>query len=71
MKTPLLQAFAIVFIEIRGMTPVSYGMTYIGLGIGFLFAGFLLMFVATHYYVKSARKAAVEGVPTPAEARLT
>ena len=36
------EAFTIVYLEIRGFESTSYGLTYIALGLGFLFACVLL-----------------------------
>ncbi|KAJ6569429.1 major facilitator superfamily domain-containing protein [Mycena capillaripes] len=64
------EAFTVVFLEIRGFKTTSYGLTYIALGLGFLFAYFLLITTGQQLYVKSAKAAAAKGVPTPPEARL-
>ncbi|KAJ7260942.1 major facilitator superfamily domain-containing protein [Mycena haematopus] len=64
------EAFAVVYIEIRGFKTTSYGLTYISLGLGFVVAYVLLATTGQQLYVKSAEASAAKGVPTPPESRL-
>ncbi|KAJ7686817.1 major facilitator superfamily domain-containing protein [Mycena rosella] len=64
------EAFTVVYLEIRGFESTSYGLTYIALGLGFLFACILLGTFGQAMYVKSATAATARGVPTQPEARL-
>lgn len=64
------EAFTVVYLDIRGFDPISYGLTYISLGLGFVFACILLATVGQTLYVNSASRAAAKSIPTPPEARL-
>ncbi|KAJ7146047.1 major facilitator superfamily domain-containing protein [Mycena epipterygia] len=64
------EAFTVVYLEIRGFKTTSFGLTYISLGLGFLFACILLATVGQRLYEKQAKADAAKGVPTEPEARL-
>ncbi|KAF8183767.1 major facilitator superfamily domain-containing protein [Mycena galopus ATCC 62051] len=64
------EAFAVVYLEIRGFSTTSYGLTYIALGLGFVAAYIMLATINQQIYVRSAAASAAKGVPTPPEARL-
>ncbi|KAJ7756231.1 major facilitator superfamily domain-containing protein [Mycena metata] len=64
------EAFGVVYMEIRGFKLTSYGLTYIGLGLGFFFACVLMFTYGQNQYIKSAEAAKAKGVPTAPEARL-
>ncbi|KAJ7619344.1 major facilitator superfamily domain-containing protein [Roridomyces roridus] len=64
------EAFTVVYLEIRGFSSTSYGLTYISLGLGFLFACVLLATIGQKLYLKSAEVDAQRGLPTQPEARL-
>ncbi|KAJ7042798.1 major facilitator superfamily domain-containing protein [Mycena alexandri] len=64
------EAFGVVYMEVRGFKTTSYGLTYIGLGLGFFFACFLMFTYGQNQYIKSAEAAKAKGVPTAPEARL-
>lgn len=51
------ESFSVVYVEIRGFSATSYGLTYIGLGLGFL--------------VGAAMLATIGGVSSPLDARMS
>ncbi|KAJ7160957.1 major facilitator superfamily domain-containing protein [Mycena filopes] len=64
------EAFGVVYLEIRGFKTTSYGLTYIGLGLGFFFACVLMVSYGQNEYIKSEQAAAAKGLHTPPESRL-
>ncbi|KAK4056382.1 hypothetical protein OIO90_002525 [Microbotryomycetes sp. JL221] len=64
-------AFEVVFVERRGMSLTSFGLTYISLAIGFIIGCALLATVGAGSYKRKAIECAQQGIKTPAEARLT
>ncbi|KAJ7042805.1 major facilitator superfamily domain-containing protein [Mycena alexandri] len=64
------EAFGVVYLEIRGFETTSYGLTYIALGLGFVFACFLMVTYGQNQYIKKEEAANAKGVPTAPEARL-
>ncbi|KAM0748018.1 MFS general substrate transporter [Meredithblackwellia eburnea MCA 4105] len=64
------EAFTVVFLEMRHFKPNSYGLTYIGLGVGFFVACVLLATVQKKYYDNQAAMYAAKGMKTQPEARL-
>ncbi|KAM0748001.1 MFS general substrate transporter [Meredithblackwellia eburnea MCA 4105] len=64
------EAFTVVFLEIRHFKPNSYGLTYIGLGVGFFIACILLATIQKKYYDNQAAMYAAKGMKTQPEARL-
>ncbi|KAJ7452164.1 major facilitator superfamily domain-containing protein [Mycena galericulata] len=64
------EAFTVVYLEIRGFSSTSYGLTYISMGLGFLFACLLLRTIGQSAYVKRHRADSAKGLPTQPEARL-
>lgn len=59
-----------MFIEIRGFSETSYGLTYIALGLGFFIACILLGTFGNSFYKNAAALAASQGLKTQPEARL-
>jgi DHA1 family multidrug resistance protein-like MFS transporter len=43
------EAFGVVYLEIRGFSETSYGLTYIALGLGFVFGAFLLSTLGSEF----------------------
>ncbi|KAJ7054751.1 major facilitator superfamily domain-containing protein [Mycena amicta] len=65
------EALGVVYVDIRGFTTTSYGLTYVALGLGFLVACVLLATVGQTMYLNTAKRDAALGVHTPPEARLS
>ncbi|GAA5839929.1 hypothetical protein JCM9279_005211 [Rhodotorula babjevae] len=65
-------AFSVVWIEIRGFSQQSFGLTYIALGLGFLIGAMAIALLGGKSYMKAAKKALERGdASIPAEARLS
>nr|GAT58080.1 MFS transporter [Mycena chlorophos] len=65
------EAFTVVWLEIRDWTPTSFGLTYIGLGLGFFFGLGLVGSQGQKQYEKRAAADKARGIPVQPEARLT
>ncbi|KAJ6524580.1 major facilitator superfamily domain-containing protein [Mycena capillaripes] len=66
----VFEAFAVVYLEIRGFKNSSYGLTYISLALGFFGGCVLLATSGQQLYIKSVQADAAKGIPTRPEARL-
>ncbi|GAA6061518.1 hypothetical protein JCM10212_004508 [Sporobolomyces blumeae] len=64
------EAFGLVYVETRGFSRTSYGLTYVALGLGFIVAATMIATLGSRAYVKQVEKAKLTGEPAPAEARL-
>ncbi|BGP52133.1 hypothetical protein JCM10450v2_008104 [Rhodotorula kratochvilovae] len=66
------EAFTVVWVEIRGWSLKSYGLTYISLGLGFVVGAALNAVLGTKWYLAEVKKALDRGETTvPPEARLS
>jgi DHA1 family multidrug resistance protein-like MFS transporter len=64
--------FRLVYVEIRGFSPQSFALTYIALGLGFIFGAILMSTVGEWSYRRHTRIAQENGLKNPPpEARLS
>ncbi|KAF7307797.1 MFS transporter [Mycena kentingensis (nom. inval.)] len=65
------EAFTVVYLQIRGMSEESHGLTYISLGLGFLASSLTLATFGQKLYLKAAARDIARGIPIQPEARLS
>nr|GAT58078.1 MFS transporter [Mycena chlorophos] len=64
------EVFGVVYLDIRGFSSTSYGLTYVALGLGFLLGCILIATVGQTNYLRVSQRNAALGVRTQPEARL-
>nr|GAT58292.1 MFS transporter [Mycena chlorophos] len=64
------EAFTVVWVDTRGFSQTSFGLTYISLALGFLIGILLIITIGQRMYVSRARSDMAKGIPVRPEARL-
>nr|GAT58295.1 MFS transporter [Mycena chlorophos] len=64
------EAFTVVWVDTRGFSQTSFGLTYISLALGFFIAIVLILTVGQRIYMSRAKRDTDKGIPIQPEARL-